>query len=309
MQVTLLEHNHSHALKNTQSILRDCVRWALALFRLGEAPMFYHLNPFFVQRLSKVLFCCMLRSPHVQQQQRAAKAALSLCRLCLQRMCRSINHQPRELPLPEVNSRSLTKGPGLIYADAGASTSSQLPQTSNAAAPSVPSARNPKWKSAGHGSTVHTTNTNYSTAAPIFPHTLPAAGDSAMADVALEDDRGAMHARTKSGSAGRGEEDCAMERDGDGEDHAMEVIVQGSEQGGAADREVELGPRRKVWPSSLPDLVSSTSDQTCESMKWLQEWLAYGGSPVRFLHPTKRDVSSSIAQRSTYCKHTCKKHT
>lgn len=76
MQVTLLEHNHSHPLKNSRSILRDCVRWALALFRLGEAPMFFHLNPFFVQRLSKVLFCCMLRLPSPQQQQRAAKAAM-----------------------------------------------------------------------------------------------------------------------------------------------------------------------------------------------------------------------------------------
>lgn len=76
VQVTLLEHNHSHALKNSQSILRDCVRWALALFRLGVAPQFFHLNPFFVQRLSKVLFCCMLRLPSAQQQQRAAKAAM-----------------------------------------------------------------------------------------------------------------------------------------------------------------------------------------------------------------------------------------
>jgi hypothetical protein len=75
-QVTLLEHNHCHALKTSQSILRDCVRWALALFRLGEPPQFYHLNPFFVQRLSKVLFCCMLRLPSAQQQQRAAKAAM-----------------------------------------------------------------------------------------------------------------------------------------------------------------------------------------------------------------------------------------
>lgn len=81
--MTLLEQNHAHTLKSSQSILRDCVRWALALFRLGEAPMFFHLNPFFVQRLSKVLFCCMLRLPSPQQQQRAAKAAMcaptSLC--------------------------------------------------------------------------------------------------------------------------------------------------------------------------------------------------------------------------------------
>lgn len=76
MQVTLLEHNHSHSLKNCRSILRDCVCWALALFRLGEPPAYYHLNPFVVQRLSKVLFCCMLRLPSSQQQQRAAKAAM-----------------------------------------------------------------------------------------------------------------------------------------------------------------------------------------------------------------------------------------
>lgn len=55
----------------------------------------------------QVLFCCMLRLPHVQQQRRCAKAALALCRLCLQRV--AVNHSPAvpELPLPQVDSRTL----------------------------------------------------------------------------------------------------------------------------------------------------------------------------------------------------------
>lgn len=55
----------------------------------------------------QVLFCCMLRLPHVEQQRRCAKAALALCRLCLQRV--AVNHRPAvpELPLPQVDSRTL----------------------------------------------------------------------------------------------------------------------------------------------------------------------------------------------------------
>lgn len=49
----------------------------------------------------------MLRLPHVEQQRRCAKAALALCRLCLQRV--AIGHRPPvpELPLPQVDSRTL----------------------------------------------------------------------------------------------------------------------------------------------------------------------------------------------------------
>lgn len=52
IHVTLLENNHVRAAVDTPRVLRDCVQWVLALFRLAAAPMF-QLNSNFVQRLSK----------------------------------------------------------------------------------------------------------------------------------------------------------------------------------------------------------------------------------------------------------------
>lgn len=224
-------------------------------------------------------------------------ACRSLCRLCLQRMCRSINHQPRELPLPEVNSRSLTKGPGLIYADAGAATPSKVSDTATAAAFGVSGTSQSQCKPAG---AVHTPNTaNCSrTAASIVPHSPPVGSDSAMADVA-DDERGTMHAKTKSGGITRVKTDCSMEEDGEDQvmegpepfDSALSVFANSSAKS-----------RRKAWPSSLPDLISSTNDQTCGSMKWLQEWLAYGESMVwcRF-YLLFRFLRTCITQTSPLC--------
>ena len=206
-------------------------------------------------------------------------ACRSLCRLCLQRMCRSINHQPRELPLPEVNSRSLTKGPGLMFSDSGACTSSEMPHTKADAdtsdvTPLGPTTKHSQSQPAG---TMHSANAASCSGRTVqlVPQTPPVGGDSAMVDV-RDDDVGAMHAKTKSRSAGGAETDFAMKKHWNGEDHAME----GSEQGASRDAEAGVVSRRKVWPSNLPDLVSSTRDRTCDSMKWLQEWLAYGESSV-----------------------------
>lgn len=52
IHVTLLENNHVRAAVDTPRVLRGCVQWVLALFRLATPPLF-QLNSNFVQRLSK----------------------------------------------------------------------------------------------------------------------------------------------------------------------------------------------------------------------------------------------------------------
>jgi hypothetical protein len=102
------EHHQARMMPEMPQILRDSVRWVLALFRLPEPPLL-RLNPVYVQRLSKVLFCCMLRLPESQQQKRCAKAALALCWLCLHRFTGEQAQPTAALPLPQVDSRTLPK--------------------------------------------------------------------------------------------------------------------------------------------------------------------------------------------------------
>lgn len=62
IHVTLLENNHVRAAVDTPRVLRGCVQWVLALFRLATPPLF-QLNSNFVQRLSKARTPLRVLSP------------------------------------------------------------------------------------------------------------------------------------------------------------------------------------------------------------------------------------------------------
>lgn len=159
-------------------------------------------------------------------------------------MCRSIDAQPRELPLPEVNSRSLTKGPGLLHADAGGTKACAAPQGPDAA-------------------TINASNT-LSGKHVTTPELTPAQASGADVDSEMRDaadcDVGLTDGRDHEGPG----QESNDQRD---EDTVMET------------HQDECSSQNRIWPLSLPDTL--TDEQGCESMKWLREWLAYGQSSVR----------------------------
>jgi hypothetical protein len=90
-------------------VLGETIRWTLSMIRTA-APM-PPLNPVFLQRLAKVLHCCMLRLPYPKQREMCGRAVLALQRLALMRFRGEFVQPVSAMPLPLVDCSTLTTVP------------------------------------------------------------------------------------------------------------------------------------------------------------------------------------------------------
>ena len=93
------------------AVLSDALCWVLALLHLAPPPM-ERLNAVFVQRLCKVLHCCMLRLPEREQRDVCGRAVLALYRLALGRFRGEFAQPVDAMPVPLVDTALLTTVPG-----------------------------------------------------------------------------------------------------------------------------------------------------------------------------------------------------
>ena len=83
-------------------VLCDALRWVLAMRGLALPPMF-PLNAVFLQRVAKVLHCCMLRLPQQAQRETCGRAVLALYRLALSRFKGAFAQPVAAMPVPLVD--------------------------------------------------------------------------------------------------------------------------------------------------------------------------------------------------------------
>lgn len=91
-------------------VLTDALCWVLAMLRLTMPPMLA-LNSVFVQRLSKVLHCCMLRLPLQEQREVCGRSVMALYRLALCRFRRQFMQPVASMPVPLIDCALLTTMP------------------------------------------------------------------------------------------------------------------------------------------------------------------------------------------------------
>jgi hypothetical protein len=91
-------------------VLTDALTWVLAMLRLTMPPMLA-LNSVFVQRLSKVLHCCMLRLPEREQREVCGRSVMALYRLALSRFRRQFAQPVASMPVPLIDCALLTTMP------------------------------------------------------------------------------------------------------------------------------------------------------------------------------------------------------
>lgn len=87
---------------DVRRVLCDALRWVLAMRGLAIPPMFA-LNSVFLQRVAKVLHCCMLRLPQQAQRETCGRAVIALYRLALSRFKGAFTQPVAAMPVPLVD--------------------------------------------------------------------------------------------------------------------------------------------------------------------------------------------------------------